>query len=120
MVAYTVGLSLMRVPYAFILGPMAGVLEFVPVVGTTLATVGIIVISLLAGYPHVLWVAAFVIGWRLVQDYVNSPRIMGKSLEIDPLAQILAVLAGGRSGGDGGDLDLGADGGYVAHCVAAD
>ena len=42
--------------------------------------------------------------WRLLQDYVNAPRIMGKSLEMEPLVQIFAVLAGGEIGGIVGAL----------------
>jgi predicted PurR-regulated permease PerM len=34
--------------------------------------------------------------WRIVQDYVTSPRIMGGKLELHPLAAILAVMAGGE------------------------
>jgi len=37
--------------------------------------------------------------WRLVQDYVNSPRIMGDSLELEPLAVVFAVMVGGQLGG---------------------
>ena len=40
----------------------------------------------------------------VVQYYVNAPRIMGKSLEISPLVQIFAVLAGGEIGGVVGAL----------------
>ena len=42
---------------------------------------------------------AFLVGWRLLQDYVNSPRIMGKSMELHPLAAIFGVMAGGEVAG---------------------
>ena len=41
----------------------------------------------------------FLGAWRLLQDYVSAPRIMGKSLEINPLMQIFAVLAGAEIAG---------------------
>jgi predicted PurR-regulated permease PerM len=41
----------------------------------------------------------FLAGWRLVQDYVTSPRIMGRSVELHPLAAIFGVLAGGEIAG---------------------
>lgn len=102
--AYTIVLSLMRVPYAFILGPVAGFLEFIPVVGPAIAAVAVFVLAILSGYPHAGGLLAFLGAWRLIQDYVNAPRIMGKSLEIDPLVQIFAVLAGGEIGGIVGAL----------------
>ena len=95
----TAVLGLMHAPFAFILGPFAGVCEFVPVVGPAVACAAIFGIALLSGYPHVLWIFLFLGTWRVVQDYVNAPRIMGKSLEISPLAEIFAVLAGGEIGG---------------------
>ncbi len=104
LVAYTLVLSLMRVPYAFILGPIAGVLEFVPVVGPAVAAVSVLVIAVLSGYPHVLLLLLFLGVWRILQDYVNGPRIMGQSLEISPLVQIFAVLSGGELAGVVGAL----------------
>jgi predicted PurR-regulated permease PerM len=104
LVAYSLVLSVMRVPYAMILGPLAGFLEFIPVVGPAIAAVCTILIPPLAGYSHALWIIAFVAVWRLLQDYVNAPRIMGKSLEINPLLQIFAVLAGGEIAGVVGAL----------------
>ncbi len=104
LVAYTVVLSIMRVPYAFILGPLAGFLEFIPVVGPAVAAASVVVISILAGYPHAGWLIVFLGIWRLIQDYVSAPRIMGRSLEINPLMQIFAVLAGGEIAGVVGAL----------------
>ncbi len=104
LVAYTLVLSLLRVPYAFILGPLAGFLEFIPVVGPAIAAVSVFLITVLSGYPHAAWLIIFLAAWRLIQDYVNAPRIMGKSLEIDPLTQIFSVLAGGEIGGVVGAL----------------
>jgi predicted PurR-regulated permease PerM len=49
-------------------------------------------------------VLVFLAIWRLLQDYVNAPRIMGKSLEISPVVQILAVLSGGEMAGVVGAL----------------
>lgn len=99
LIVFTVTLSIMRVPYSFILSPIAGFLEFIPVVGPAIAAVSIVVISVLAGYDHVIWLVLFLGLWRLAQDYVSAPRIMGRSLEINPLLQIFSVLAGGEIAG---------------------
>ncbi|WP_109487910.1 AI-2E family transporter [Occallatibacter savannae] len=104
LVAYSLVLSVLRVPYALILGPLAGFLEFIPVVGPAIAALCALLIPALAGYSHMLLLLAFIAIWRLLQDYVNAPRIMGKSLEINPLLQIFAVLAGGEIAGVVGAL----------------
>jgi predicted PurR-regulated permease PerM len=103
-VSYTLALSVMRVPYALILGPLAGLFEFVPVVGPALASVTVFVIAILTSYPHLIWLFLFLGAWRLLQDYVNAPRIMSKSLEMPPLVQIFGVLAGGEIAGFVGAL----------------
>ncbi len=104
LIAFLIVLSVLRVPYAVILSPIAAFLEFIPVVGPALAAVSIVLIAILSGYAHVLWLVLFLGFWRLMQDYVSAPRIMGKSLEINPLLQIFAVLAGGEIAGVVGAL----------------
>jgi predicted PurR-regulated permease PerM len=104
LVVYTVGLSILHLRYSLILGPLAGMFEFVPVVGPAIAAIIVFVIAVLTSYPHLIWLVLLLGIWRLLQDYVNAPRIMGKSLEISPLVQILAVLAGGEIAGVVGAL----------------
>jgi len=103
-IALTIVLGLMRVPYSFILSPLAGVCEFIPVVGPAVACTVIFGVAGLAGYDHLLWLFLVLSAWRMIQDYFNAPRIMGRSLEISPLAEIFAVLAGGEIGGVVGAL----------------
>jgi predicted PurR-regulated permease PerM len=97
--AYIGGLSLMGVPYGSAVGAVAGVLEFIPVVGPLVGAIAIVGVAFLANYHHVLMVALFLGGWRLVQDYFTAPRLMGRRLQLHPLAVIFAVLAGGEIGG---------------------
>jgi predicted PurR-regulated permease PerM len=51
------------------------------------------------GYPHWVVLIVFLGVWRLIQDYVSSPRIMGHSMELHPLAAIFGVMAGGEVAG---------------------
>jgi predicted PurR-regulated permease PerM len=97
--AYMAFMGLMRVPYTLVLGTAGGMLEFIPVVGPLVAAAVILGVALLLGYSHWLWLLLFLGAWRLIQDYVISPRIMGRSLELHPLAAIFGVLAGGEIAG---------------------
>jgi len=99
LVAYTSFLAAMGVPYALVLGTAGGVLEFVPVVGPLVAGAAMMTVAVLAGYPHWLLLLLFLLVWRGVQDYVISPRIMGGSVQLHPLAAIFGVLAGGEMAG---------------------
>ncbi len=96
---YTVSLSLLRVPYAYVLGVVAGLLEFIPLVGPAVAAVGIIGICFGLSYQHILWVFIFLGVWRVVQDYVISPRLLGSKVELHPILTIFGVLAGGELAG---------------------
>ena len=99
LIFYSSFLGIMRVPYALVLGTVGGVLEFVPVVGPLVAALTIISVALLMSYKHWLVLVIFLAIWRLVQDYVSSPRIMGESMELHPLAAIFGVMAGGEVAG---------------------
>jgi predicted PurR-regulated permease PerM len=96
---YSGVLGVMRVPYALVLGTIGGLLEFIPVVGPLVAATIIIGVALLMSYPHWLALIVFLGVWRLIQDYVSSPRIMGHSMELHPLAAIFGVMAGGEVAG---------------------
>ena len=99
LIMYSAFLAVMGVQYALVLGTIGGVLEFVPVVGPLVGALTIITVALLMSYKHWLVLVIFLVVWRLVQDYVSSPRIMGESMELHPLAAIFGVMAGGEVAG---------------------
>jgi predicted PurR-regulated permease PerM len=99
LVVYSIVLISMRVPYALVLGFIGGVLEFIPVLGPLAAAITIMAVALLLSYQHWLILVVFLGVWRLIQDYVSSPRIMGESMELHPLAAIFGVMAGGEVAG---------------------
>jgi predicted PurR-regulated permease PerM len=99
LVMYSAVLGIMRVPYALVLGTLGGLLEFIPVVGPLAAALVIVSVALVMSYQHWLILIIFLGIWRLLQDYVSSPRIMGESMELHPLAAIFGVMAGGEVAG---------------------
>jgi predicted PurR-regulated permease PerM len=101
-ISCSIVLSAMGVPYALLLSSMAFTLEFIPLVGPLSAAVIIVAVSFVSGYAHVLWVVIFLGLYRLFQDYVLSPQLMSKGVELHPLMIIFGVLAGGEIGGVAG------------------
>ena len=116
---YSAVLSIMGMPYALVLGTLGGLLEFIPVIGPLVAALVIVSVSLLVGFPHWLGLIIFLGAWRLIQDYVTSPRIMGQSVELHPLAAIFGVMAGGEVAGILGIFPFDSGDGQPAHCLPA-
>jgi len=98
-VAYAAFLGAMRVPFALTLASVGGALEFIPVAGPLLAGVAMMIVAVLAGYQYWGYLLLFLLVWRMIQDYVISPRVMGVSVELHPLAALFGILAGGEIAG---------------------
>ena len=97
-----IGFAVLGVPYAVLLGILAGVLEFIPLVGPLLLAVIASIIAALQAPLLALWVIGFLGIVRLVEDYVIYPRLIRHGLHLHPLAVILAVLTGAELDGVAG------------------
>ena len=99
----SIGFALLRLPSPLVLGLIAAVFEFVPLVGPlTIAILAALVALLHSGYWSALFVLLFLGVLRIVQDYVIYPRIIGEGIHLHPLAVILAILAGAEIAGVAG------------------
>ena len=100
--SFSIVLSIMRVPNAILLASIAFPLEFVPLVGPLIAAVIIVAVTIISGYHGVVWVVVFLGCYRVFQDYVLSPRLMSRGVELHPLLVIFGVFAGGEIAGVAG------------------
>jgi predicted PurR-regulated permease PerM len=97
--AYAVVLASIGVPYALLLATIAALLEFIPVFGPLLSALAIILVAGLAGYPHLIWILIFIVGYRIFQDYVLGPRLMGTGVGVHPILVLFGLLAGAEVAG---------------------
>ena len=90
-------LTALGVPFAISLGIWVGILsQFVPVVGTYLASVFPALVALTFNdLGTMIWVIVFFIGYQQVENYVISPRITQRTMEIHPAISVAAILIGG-------------------------
>lgn len=99
-VVCTIAFYIIGLKYALLLGILAGVLEFIPLLGPlTLA----IVATATAAFGDDPWralpVAIFLITLRIVHDYITYPRIVRGGIHLHPVLIILSVLAGEQIAG---------------------
>jgi predicted PurR-regulated permease PerM len=98
----TLGFILLGVPYALVLGIIAGFFEFIPLAGPlAVAIIATVVASFHSGGTAAA-VVLFLLVLRILQDYVFYPRIIGSGIHLHPLAVILAILAGAELAGVAG------------------
>ncbi len=98
----TVAFVVFGVRYALVLGLVAGMFEFIPLLGPVVVAV---LAGTVAGFDSgtkAMAVLAFLGVLRIVQDYVLYPRIIGSGIHLHPLAVILAILAGHELAGMAG------------------
>jgi predicted PurR-regulated permease PerM len=94
-----IALTLIGAPYPVVLGAIAGLLEFIPLVGPLLAALVIFLLTLTVSFKTALIVALFLVILRMVEDYVIYPRIVGRGIKMHPITVIIAILAGAEIGG---------------------
>jgi predicted PurR-regulated permease PerM len=92
-ITYGIFFSVMGVPYAILLAALAFALEFIPTIGPLAAVATIVLVAGLSG-SSVLSVLIFLIVYRMFQDYILSPHVMGTGLELHPLMILFGVFAG--------------------------
>jgi predicted PurR-regulated permease PerM len=89
-----IGFALLGSPYAVLLGVLAAVLEFIPLIGPIVVAFVAVVLAALHDPVLAVWTAVFLSVLRLLEDYVIYPRLIGRDIHLHPLVVILAVLAG--------------------------
>jgi predicted PurR-regulated permease PerM len=95
-------LTLLQIPYGFLLGLLAAVLEFIPVFGPLLAGTIISLVAVVRDPLLAVWVLLALVCLRIVQDYIVVPRVMGQHIHLHPAVIIVAVLCGAELAGTAG------------------
>jgi predicted PurR-regulated permease PerM len=99
------------VPYAVLLAILVAILDLVPVVGSTAAGIIVSLTALTVSVPVCLATVGFFVAYRVIEDYLLVPKIIGRFVQIPALVTVVSVLLGG--------VLLGVVGALVAIPVAA-
>jgi len=96
---YATGLSLAGLKFGMLIGIVAGLVSFVPYLGPVVGIGGGLISAIVTGGD--IWVnvalvlAVFMVG-QLVESFFLTPKLVGESIGLHPVAVIFAVLAGGQ------------------------
>jgi predicted PurR-regulated permease PerM len=88
------GMFVMGVPYALLLGLLAFVLEFIPTVGTLTSGVVCILVAATQNWLLALVVAAYFVIIHVLDGYIVAPRVLGRAVGLHPAVSIIALVAG--------------------------
>lgn len=101
---YFIGLSILGIPYALLLALFGGLLEMVPYAGPTMAAIP----AVLLGFLISPWLGVAVIFLYVViqqvQNHIVIPQIMRRTVGLNPVTVILALLIGAKLAGVAGIL----------------
>jgi predicted PurR-regulated permease PerM len=94
------GLWILGVPYAILLGAWVSVTAIIPYLGAFLGAIPAIIVALIFESPTiaVLTVVVYVLIQQLEGNFL-TPRIQGQALNLHPIIVLLAVIGGGQIGG---------------------
>jgi len=83
------------IPYPLLLGLLIALLDLIPVIGSTIGGVVVTLVALSVSIPVAVATVCFYVGYRLAEDYLLVPRIMGKTVQVPGMVSVVAVLVGG-------------------------
>lgn len=99
------------IPYPVLLALLVALVDLVPIVGSTVGGVIVVLAALAVSLPVTVATIAFYLLFLFAQDYLLIPRVMGRTVDVPGLVTIIATLIGGAL--------LGVIGALVAIPVAA-
>jgi len=83
------------IPYPALLGLLVALLDLIPVIGSTIGGAIVTLVALTVSVPVALATLAFYVAYRVAEDYLLVPRIMGRTVQVPAVVTVVAVLLGG-------------------------
>lgn len=99
-----IGLLMLDVKFAFVLASIATVLTFIPIFGTIISTIPIVLVGLTQSFSTGVAALAWILAIHALEAYLLNPKILGTSAKIHPALIAFALLAGEQTFGFVGAL----------------
>lgn len=89
-----IGLTVLRIRYAWLLGLLAGILDLIPMIGPSGVFLPLIAYHLLVGNIIYAALLTVVLGIILITRQLSEPRIVGAQIGLHPLTSLIAIYVG--------------------------
>jgi len=99
-----VALRVIGVPFAGALALWVAIADLIPSVGATLGALAAVIVAAFSGLGDAIATAVFFLVYQQAENYLISPRVMKKAVDLSPAAVIVSVLIGGSLAGFAGAL----------------
>ena len=106
-----VWMAMFGIPYPALLGLLVFLLDLIPIIGSTVGGAIVTLVALTVSVPVAVATLIFYIAYRLAEDYLLVPRIIGHTVKVPALGSMVAIVVGG--------VLLGVIGALIAIPVAA-
>jgi predicted PurR-regulated permease PerM len=96
-IIFTIGLLIMNVKYAYVWGPLAGVMNLIPYIGAIIGAIPpVVVVGVTKGsFSWMIWVALFFAIVQLFESNLITPKLTSDSVDLNPLAVLVASIIWG-------------------------
>jgi predicted PurR-regulated permease PerM len=98
-ISSTFVLLIMGVPYAVALGLIVAFLDLIPLAGATLAAIIVATVAFIHGLVAGIVVIVFFVVYQQVENHLLQPVVYGRTVQLSPLAVLIAVLIGAELAG---------------------
>jgi predicted PurR-regulated permease PerM len=98
-VASTLVLLALGVPYAVALGLLVAILDLIPLAGATIAAIIVVTIGFIHSVPAGIVLLVFFVVYQQVENHVIQPVVYSRTVQLSPLAVLIAVLIGAELAG---------------------
>ena len=95
-VASAVGLTIVGIPFAVVVGLIAGIFNLVPLIGPFIGAIPAVILALLSDQPSdAIWAGVVLLAVQQIDNHIISPNVMGRTVKLHPITVMLALLAAG-------------------------
>jgi predicted PurR-regulated permease PerM len=103
---HAVFFAIIGVPYWLPLGVLAGIVgQFIPTIGTYIGVALPALFTLVSDKPiNALWIAIFATVYQQIENYIFTPRISRRTMDVHPAVALGSVIAGAALFGPVGAL----------------